>query len=156
MWRCAYTWTVYIRIHSDTRHVFTCRVPRPCVCYAVHPCLGRAAGFRHVAWSLAATASYWHILADGTAAAAGRISPCALLPRRLPSPWPHGSRETVEHGACLGPLQASRRQRHVRNSALLSSALRRVASRSGFGTGRVFPSVDPSKNKKKSRGPTSK
>ena len=34
-----------------------------------------------------------------------------------------------EHGACLGPLQASQRQRHVENSALpgsLSSASRRV------------------------------
>jgi len=88
----------------------------------------------------------------------------SMCPAAAPSPLPYretytGEEKTMaarvsgdwEHGACLGPLQASRRQRHVRNSALLSSALRRVASPSGFRTQRVSPSVvDPSKKKKKS------
>ena len=38
------------------------------------------------------------------------------------SPVPDGEKQRVsggwEHGACLGPLQASQRQRHVENSAL--------------------------------------
>ena len=86
------------------------------------PCEEAAAGGRGDTLGLYTPAESLHVPRLSYARHGVAYLPCQTgRKQRVSGGW--------EHGACLGPLQASQRQRHVENSALpgsLSSASRRV------------------------------